>query len=130
MGIKAEARAFFMNAPEEALKVIELPVLDRQSTLEGTFDYIHFFVTYQQEMHEQFATLKNHLKATGTLWVSWPKGGKNGTDLTLTKVIEIGYEYGLVESKTLSINEMWSAIKFTHPKEGKIYKNSYGKLKQ
>ncbi|GAB3694854.1 DUF3052 family protein [Spirosoma flavus] len=130
MGIKSGIRAFFMNAPVEAIAAIELPALDSKPVLEGTFDYIHLFVTYQREMHEQFATLKKHLNTTGTLWVSWPKGGQKGTDLTLTKVIEIGYEYGLVESKTLSINQTWSAIKFTYTKEGKIYNNSYGKLKQ
>jgi hypothetical protein len=36
----------------------------------------------------------------------------------------------LVESKTISVNDTWSAIKFTHPKKGKVYKNSYGKLPQ
>ncbi|WP_168207794.1 hypothetical protein [Spirosoma sp. KCTC 42546] len=30
-----------------------------------TFDYSHLFVTKQQAMHDQFATLKNHLKNTG-----------------------------------------------------------------
>jgi len=63
------------------------------------------------------------------LWVSWPKGGQLNTDLTLEKVISIGYAFGLVESTALSINSIWSAIKFTHLKKGKVYKNSYGKLK-
>ncbi|MEZ0607406.1 DUF3052 family protein [Fibrella sp. WM1] len=129
MGIKSGGRSLFINAPEEAIADIELPDLDIKTTLDGTFDYIHLFVTKQQEMHEQFAKLKNQLKKTGMLWVSWPKAGQQGTDLKLTKVIEIGYEYGLVESKNLSINATWSALKFTHPKDGKIYNNSYGKLK-
>jgi hypothetical protein len=63
------------------------------------------------------------------LWVSWPKNRKLGTDLTLPRVIKLGYDQGLVESKTISIDRTWSAIKFTHPKKGKVYKNSYGKLK-
>jgi hypothetical protein len=28
----------------------------------------------------------------------------------------------------LSINETWSGLKFTHPKEGKVYNNRFGKL--
>ena len=63
------------------------------------------------------------------LWVSWPKNKKLGTDLTLTKVIELGYDHGLVESKTISVDQTWSAIKFTYPQKGKVYKNQYGKLK-
>jgi hypothetical protein len=62
------------------------------------------------------------------LWVSWPKGRAGGTDLTLRDVIAIGYRHGLVESKTISITAIWSAIKFTYPKPGKQYNNSYGRL--
>jgi hypothetical protein len=63
------------------------------------------------------------------LWISWPKGGRLGTDLTLKQIIRIGYSHGLVESKTISLDPTWSAIKFTFPKQGKQYSNSYGKLK-
>lgn len=76
-----------------------------------------------------FPKLKSHLKQTGMLWVSWPKSGQEGTDLNLTTVIKLGYDYGLVESKALSVDAIWSALKFTHPKKGKAYNNSYGKLK-
>jgi len=63
------------------------------------------------------------------LWVSWPKGKQGGTDLTLQKVIKSGYDFGLVESKTISIDKTWSALKFTFPKKTKEYHNSFGKLR-
>ncbi len=129
MGIKQGARALFVNAPADAIDAIDLPKLDIESVLSGEFDYIHVFAITQAELHEQFPKLKKYIKTAGTLWVSWPKSGQKGTDLAITKVIEIGYDYGLVESKALSINSVWSALKFTHPKEGKTYNNSYGKLK-
>ena len=50
------------------------------------------------------------------------------TDLTLPHVIRIGLSHGLVGSTALSIDDMWSALKFTHPKHGKIYNNSFGRL--
>lgn len=129
MGIREGARAFFVNAPAESVEAIDLPPLERIDTLTGEFDYIHFFAKSQQELNETFPKLKPHLKATGSLWVSWAKSGKLGTDLTLPKVIEIGYNHGLVESKALSIDSTWSGLKFTHPKAGKVYNNSFGKLK-
>lgn len=128
MGLKPGFRAIYINAPAEAVQAIDAPELDLENTLRGEFDYIHLFVTRQEEFHEHFPILKPHLKQSGTLWVSWPKAGQLKTDLTLTKVIEMGYNYGLVESKTLSIDATWSALKFTHPKPGKIYHNSYGTL--
>lgn len=129
LGIKEGMRAIFVNAPEDVVKALETPDLNVAKALTGDFDYIHFFVTRQDDFNDTFPKLKTHLKPAGKLWVSWPKDGKLETDLTLTTVIKLGYDHGLVESKTIRIDETWSAIKFTHPKKGKEYKNSYGTLK-
>lgn len=128
MGIKPSSRAILLNAPADAVRAIDLPSHTRATRLTGAFDYVHFFVTTQAELDEKFPQLREHLKPTGMLWVSWPKGRQQGTDLTMTTVIRIGYDHGLVESKALSIDGTWSALKFTHPKKGKVYKNRYGKL--
>ncbi len=128
LGIKEGTRAIFLNAPEAARDAIDPPSLDVASELAGEFDYIHLFARTQAELDDTFPKLKAHLKPTGMLWVSWPKNKKLGTDLALPKVIEIGYNHGFVESKTLSVDATWSAMKFTHPKKGKVYNNSYGRL--
>ncbi len=129
MGINKDARSIFINEPENVIKLINLPPLEIETKLKGDFDYIHFFVITQKNFHNEFPTLKEHLRKGGSLWVSWPKSGKENTDLNIKSVIRIGYEYGLVESKCLSVDLTWSALKFTHPKKGKEYNNSYGKLK-
>lgn len=129
LGIKEGSRAIFVNAPAAAVEAIDPPPLDLAEKLTGAFDYIHFFARTQAEFNETFPRLKTHLQPTGALWLSWPKNRKLDTDLTLTTIIKLGYDFGLVESKVISIDATWSAIKFTHPKEGKVYQNSYGKLK-
>jgi hypothetical protein len=128
MGIKEGIRAIFVDAPGTALEAIDPSSLDVASELAGEFDYIHLFARTGAELDDAFPKLKAHLKPTGMLWVSWPKNKGLGTDLALPKVIEIGYNHGLVESKTLSVDATWSAMKFTHPKKGKVYNNSYGRL--
>ncbi len=45
-------------------------------------------------------------------------------------VIEIGYDCGLVESTCLRIDDTWTGLRFTRPKPGKVYANSYGTLPQ
>ena len=112
------------------LASINLPNLDIHEKIEQELDYIHLFVITQKEFIDYFPKLKKHLKPKGMLWVSWPKGGKIGTDLNIKSVIKLGYDFGLVESTCLSINSIWSGLKFTHPKKGKIYNNSFGKLKE
>jgi hypothetical protein len=129
MGIKKDSRAIFINAPTEAIEAIDLPSLDIASKLTGYFDYIHLFAKSESVFRKSFPELKDHLKPKGMLWVSWAKNGELETDLSLTKVINIGYDFGLVESTCLSIDSTWSALKFTHPKKGKTYNNSYGNLK-
>lgn len=128
MGIKENSRVPFINAPADTLAGMKLPELSRAKNMSGEFDYIHLFVKYQDEMKKKFPALKSYLKLEGMLWVSWPKGGQLYTDLSLPKVIQVGYSFGLAESTCLSVNEVWSALKFTHPKKGKIYKNSHAKL--
>ena len=130
MGVKENSRAVFVNAQKEALENINLPTLDIQEKLKEELDYIHLFVKTQTEFITHFPKLKQHLKLNGMLWVSWPKGGKLGTDLNIKSVIKLGYDFGLVESTCLSINDIWSGLKFTHPKKGKVYNNSYGKLNE
>jgi len=128
MGIRDGMRTFFVNASGSALEAIDVPGLEIASGFDGDFDYIHLFAMTQVEMDELFPRLKSHLKPAGMLWVSWPKGKQPGTDLSLPNVIRIGYSHGLVESSCLSVDATWSALKFTHPKKGKTYNNSYGKL--
>ena len=128
MGVREGSRAFFANAPAEAMEAIGLPALEISENLDGDYDYIHVFSTTRAEMDQTFPTLKSHLRASGMLWLSWPKGRRLSSDLVLPTVIEVGYHHGLVESTCLCIDHTWAGLKFTHPKKGKIYNNSFGTL--
>ena len=128
MGIKEGSNAYFKDAPSDAVAALNLPNIELGELLTGEFDYIHLFVKQQSEQEKFFPLLKQHLNINGMLWVSWPKGGQLGTDLSLRIVLSTGYNFGLVESTCLRIDSIWSAIKFTHPKKGKIYNNSHAKL--
>ena len=129
MGVKENSHAIFINPPEGITDDMNLPEIDLSEKLIGEFDYIHLFVKHHTAQEEIISKLKSHLKLDGMLWVSWPKSGQLGTDLNLHKIIKVGYDSGLVESTCLSINTVWSALKFTHPKKGKTYKNSHADLK-
>ena len=78
------------------IESLKLPFLNIKTELEGEFDYIHFFVITQKNFHVEFPNLIIHLSQIVCLWVSWPKSGKENTDLNIKSIIKIGYEYGLV----------------------------------
>ena len=62
------------------------------------------------------------------MFVSWAKPRQLGSDLTLSKVIRIGYFHGVAESTALGNNTIGSALEFTRPQPGKVYAHSDGKL--
>lgn len=129
MGIKPGSRAHLAGAPASAVSAMQLPALVVLPELGGQFDYLHLFTTSQVDMGESFPKLMPHVASSGMLWVAWPKAKQLGTDLNLPTVIRIGYSYGMVESTCLSVDNTWSALKFTHPKPGKVYNNSHGTLR-
>lgn len=128
MGIRENSRAFIHNAPDDVLAALSLPYLNLSPDLTGELDYLHLFATSRAELDAAFPALRDHLGQGGMLWVSWPKGGQLGTDLSLHEVIVTGYRHGFVESTCLSVNDTWSALKFTYPKPGKVYNNSHARL--
>lgn len=128
MGVREGARCYFLDPPDAVVLGCELPVIERPDRLSGGFDLIVAFLKSQKRMRTQFGRLRRHLQPGGALWICWPKNGQLGTDLSLARIIAIGYDGGLVESTALAIDATWSAIKFTHPKPGKVYANSFGRL--
>jgi hypothetical protein len=130
MGLKTEARACLVGAPAPIADTLAASGAHVVKSLSGAFAFIHAFFERAATLDRRFPTLARHLAEGGSLWISWPKGGQRETDLSLGSVIAIGYRHGLVESKTIGVDATWSAIKFTRPRKGKAYHNSYGRLPQ
>lgn len=126
--IQPDMRAFLKGIPSDIVPDLVASGLKPVAEFRGTFNHIHLFVTSRAQLEHQWPQLKSGLAPDGQIWISWPKAKKFGTDLTLREVIEVGYGFGLVESKCISINDVWSALRFTWPKPGVTYNNSYGTL--
>lgn len=105
-------RAFFIGAPAAALEATNWPPPQVAQYLEGRFDYHHLWVRTVEDFEAGLLQPSTHLDLKGSLWVSWPKGGQLSTDLTLIKATEPGDQCGLVEGDCLSIDALWSALKF------------------
>src|SRR5687767_9876363 len=110
IGVKPDMRCILVGASPEQASALGFQSDELPHRLSGSFDYIHLFVTVGAQAAIAFPRMKRHLRAGGMLWVSWPKGGKLNTDLSLRKIIAIGYSHGLVESKTIGLDGTWSAI--------------------
>ena len=126
-------QTLLINAPEYYQKAVsewaETVDFERGKTTKR-YDFIQIFCIHSSELEDLFPLCKKQLAAGGKLWASWPKARQLSTDLNLDSVIKIGYANGLVESNNIRIDDIWTALKFTHPKPGKVYNNSHAKLVQ
>jgi len=74
-----------------------------------------YFTTSIGELRRRFATLKRTLAAADGLWIAYPKkSSKLDTDLTFEIVQRIGLEAGLVDNKSIAVDENWSAVRFVY----------------
>jgi len=67
LGVKKGMRAILIDAPTGALEALDLPGDDLTHRLTGSFDYIHTFVKFQEDLDATFPGLKNHLRKDGML---------------------------------------------------------------
>ncbi len=132
LGLRAGVRTYLGDAPGSLASEVLSGSEVASTALRGDFGFMLVFFTSARGLDRRFPQLRRHLAAGGALWIAWPKssgpGGGQGTDLALPRVIEIGYRHGLVESKTIALDATWSAMKFTAPRPGRVYRNSYGQL--
>jgi hypothetical protein len=74
-----------------------------------------FFTSSHGELERRFARLKRTLGPTDGLWIAYPKrSSKLETDLSFGDVQRIGLAAGLVDNKTVAIDDDWSAVRFVY----------------
>jgi hypothetical protein len=118
LGIRAGDRIALVNAPQgydewlgglpEGVAFLELEA--------GELDFIHLFSSRQSELHAWISRLKKMIHPGGMIWISWPKrASRVASDLDANVVRSIGLEAGLVDVKVVSVNPIWSGLKFVIP---------------
>jgi hypothetical protein len=76
-----------------------------------------FFTTSGDELRRRFPVLKRTIESADALWVAWPKkASKLDTDLTFDDVQRVGLEAGLVDNKSIAVDEAWQAVRFVYRK--------------
>lgn len=118
LGIKAGANISILNAPDNYDDLIgswPVGVSVSRNALDETFNFMHYFVTEDDQLAKDILKIKEHLDKTGMLWISWPKQTSGvKTDLNENDVRHIGLVAGLVDVKVAAIDEIWSGLKFVY----------------
>ena len=78
-------------------------------------DVVVYFTTDEAELRRRFARLKRTLNPADGLWIAYPKkSSRLETDLTFDVVQRIGLDAGLVDNKSIAVDENWSAVRFVY----------------
>jgi hypothetical protein len=79
----------------------------------GDADLVLAFFTRARDLDRQVERLSQHIFASGSLWIAWPKRSSGVTsDLSDHAVRDIALPLGLVDNKVCAIDETWSALRF------------------
>jgi len=117
LGIKDNHVCYFKQLPEYYFNLFEtMPnIAVTENPKVESVDFAHAFLMSQTEMKTIIPEIKDTLKKTGTLWLSWPKkASKLKTDLDGNVIRAYGLGIGLVDVKVAAVDDIWSGLKFMY----------------
>jgi hypothetical protein len=113
-------RVLLLNAPAGYLNELgELPEgVEVADDFNGTFDFVQVFVKNLAELERLAPLAVDAVTYDGLLWVSYPKkGSRMESDLSRDVVWEEVAKTDLRAVSQISVNDVWSAIRFRPPEK-------------
>ena len=118
--LQSAQRALILNAPKGYLEMLgEMPEgLEIEQEPSGKFDFAHLFVKDRNKLEQFIDQVLQAIKYDAILWISYPKGGSGvKTDLNRDKLWKAVVDKGMRAVTQVSIDKVWSAIRFRPPEE-------------
>lgn len=113
--IQSTHKVLILNPPEGYIVSLTcLPSNVRiHKKLGGEFDFVHAFVSNNDELKKLGPKVVESVIFDGLLWISYPKrSSKVKTDITRDTAWEIMKEFGVRPVTQISIDDTWSAMRF------------------
>ena len=82
------------------------------NSLDGDFDLIQIFLIKRTFSEKELHALRDSLKPGGLLWVSYPKGNQLKADINRDTVTAYAKTVGLKAMAQISVDNVWSALRF------------------
>ncbi len=119
LGIKPGMRVLIVNEPQvDTVPRADIPAgVTLATRATGSIDMVILFAMDVQQLTAKLDTYIALLPKDGTLWTCWPKqASKLATDIDRDVVFRLLHPTGLVDVKVVSVNEIWSALKWVYRK--------------
>ena len=117
LGLKDGFLVQIINQPKEYFNFFhDFPKVEISSNKQNDYDFIHIFSKDKYQLDEIVPLMKNKIKPTGIILISWPKKS-SGVEANISgnDVRSIGLAHGLVDIKVCAVSEVWSGLKFVIP---------------
>jgi hypothetical protein len=117
LGIKEGARVALVNAPSNAAEILRPlpPGVELKTQARGKLDVIVLFSTTESQVTKRVPALAKVLVPDGRLWVAYPKKASGvTTDLTFENVQRAGLDAGLVDNKSIAVDDVYSGVQFVY----------------
>ncbi len=86
------------------------------------FDFILVFVYGKGEFEQKLTEALSKRAKDGLFWIAYPKGsGKIKTDINRDILWDLSLPFGIHPVSQVSLDETWSAVRFTDNKNGMVY---------
>lgn len=116
LGIKEGSVVVPIGAPGYFAELLgELPPGAKLSPRAGRADVIVVFATKLSYLAKRFLAAKQRLVPDGRLWMAYPKKSSAlETDITFESAQRVGLDAGLVDNKSIAVDEDWSGVQFVY----------------
>lgn len=116
LGIKEGSVVVPVGAPAHFAGLLgELPPGAKLSPRAKRADVIVVFATRSADLAKRFPAAKPRLVPDGRLWMAYPKKSSSiETDITFEAAQEIGLATGLVDNKSIAVDDDWSGVQFVY----------------
>ncbi|TMA26772.1 MAG: DUF3052 domain-containing protein [Deltaproteobacteria bacterium] len=115
LGIKEGRRVLLLDPPSGFARRLDPlpPGVGVTTKPVSVADVIIIFSSSRAILGELFHKAKPVLAPRGSLWIAWPRKSSGFfTDLDEALVRAVGLAGGLTDNKIISVDEIWSALRF------------------
>jgi hypothetical protein len=123
LGIKEGRRVLVLDPPSGFVRKLDpLPNgVGVTTRIVSLADVIVVFSSSRAVLGELFPKAKHVLAPRGCLWVAWPRKSSGFfTDLDEPLVRAVGIAGGLTDNKIISVDEIWSALRFVEKERDRL----------
>ncbi len=116
LGITDSQKILIINQPADYYDLLQKDIGMQLCKKEECPDFIHLFVTSNNELENKMKLVLKRIKPTTVIWVSWyKKSSRLATDVTEDVIRNFALQNGLVDVKVCAVSDVWSGLKLVVP---------------